>query len=213
MRQRIRSVPHGGGRRDFMKAGGLAVGVLAAEGCAVSRAATTSTTKIPRSASFGWELANLNGNGANAYFSVPVGMVLNSVNMDVSVMPLTLNGAGPAEVLCYGGISRQAVPMFDNSGGHDYINFALSSDFGSVTIPNPNKLIVANDPTLFQDKFVSVILKTWVPSDGTASATARNVTAYSSLTLNPGDYLVFHMDHSGVSVDAEMQVVINYTPS
>ena len=92
MRQRIRSVPHGGGRRDFMKAGGLAVGVLAAEGCAVSRAATTSTTKIPRSASFGWELANLNGNGANAYFSVPVGMVLDSLNIDVSAMPLAASG-------------------------------------------------------------------------------------------------------------------------
>ena len=103
--------------------------------------------------------------------------------------------------------------MFDNSGGHGYINFALSSDFGSVTIANPNNLTVAYDGTLSQDKFVSVILKTWVPSDGTASATARNVTAYPLLTLNAGDYLVFHMDHSGISVDAEMQVVINYIPS
>jgi hypothetical protein len=213
MRQRIGNVPHSGGRRDFMKAGGLAVGVLASEGCAVSRAATTSTTKLPRSAAFGWELANLNGNGANAYFSVPVGMVLNSVNVDVSAMPLAVTGAGYAEILCYGGISRQAVPTFDNSGAHDYTSFALSSDFGSVTIVNPNSLTVAYDGALSQDKFVSVILKTWVPSDGTASATARNVTAYPSLTLNAGDYLVFHMDHAGVSVDAEMQVVINYTPS
>jgi hypothetical protein len=103
--------------------------------------------------------------------------------------------------------------MFDNSGGHDYTSFGLSSDFGSVTIVNPNNLTVAYDPVLYQDKFVSVILKTWVPSDGTASATARNVTAHPSLALNAGDYLVFHMDHAGVSVDAEMQVVINYTPS
>jgi len=213
MRQQIGNVPHSGGRRDFMKAGGLAVGVLASEGCAVSRAATTATSKIPRSAAFGWELANLNGNGANAYFNVPVGMVLNSVNIDVSAMPLAVNGAGYAEILCYGGVSRQAVPVFDNSGGHDYTSFALSSDFGSVTIANPNNLSVAYDGALSQDKFVSVILKAWVPNDGTASATARNVTAYPSLTLNAGDYLVFHMDHAGVSVDAEMQVVINYTPS
>jgi len=194
-----------------MKAGGLAVGVLASAGCAVSKAATT-TTNAPRSAAFGWEVENLNGNGANAYFSVPVGMVLNSVNIDVSAMPFAVNGSGFAEVLCYGGVSRQAVPIFDNSGGHDYISFALSSDFGSVTLVNPNNLNMAYDGKLYQDKFIAVILKTWVPSDGTASATARNVTAYPSLTLNSGDYLAFHMDHSGISVDAEMQVVINYTP-
>ena len=180
MRQHIRNVPYSGGRRDFMKAGSLAVGMLASEGCAVSTAATRTTNKIPRSASFGWELANLNGNGANAYFSVPVGMVLDSLNIDVSAMPLAASGAGYAEVLCYGGVSRQAIPMFDNSGGHDYTSFALSSDFGSVTIVNPNNLTVAYDPVLYQDKFVSVILKTWVPSDGTASATARNVTAHPS---------------------------------
>jgi hypothetical protein len=201
-----------GGRRDFMKAGGLAVGVLATEGCAVSRAAITSSTKSPRSASFGWEVTNLNGNGANAYFSISAGMILNSVNIDISAVPLAVNGSGFAEVLCYGGVSRQGVPTFDNSGGHDYIGFALSSDFGSVTLVNPNNLSMVYDGSLSQDKFVAVILKTWVPGDGTASATARNVTAYPSLTLNPGDYLAFHMDHAGVSVDAEMQVVINYTP-
>ena len=211
MRQRTRNAAQGGGRREFMKAGGVAVGILAAEGCAVSRAATVS--KGPRSASFGWEVTNLNGNGANAYINVPISMVLNSVNVDVSTMPLATNASGFAEVLCYGGVSRQAVPTFDNSGGHDYIIFAGSSDFGSVTLANPNNLSMVYDGTLSQDKFVSVILKTWVPSDGVASATARNVTTYPSLTLSAGDYLVFHMDHAGVSVDAEMQVVINYTPA
>jgi hypothetical protein len=200
------------GRRDFMKAGGLAVGVLAAEGCAVSRAATASSTKAPRCASFGWEVTNLNGNGANSYFSVTVGMVLNSVNVDVSAMPVAIAGAGFAEVLCYAGVSRQALPSLDSSGKPDYISFPSSSDFGSVTLSNPNNLGMVYDGTLSQDKFVSVILKTWVPTDGAASATARNVTAYPALTLNPGDYLAFHMDHAGVSVDAEMQVVINYTP-
>lgn len=212
MRQWI-SIPDSGGRREFMKAGGLAVGMLAAEGCAVSKAATASATKGPQCASFGWEVTNLNGNGANAYFSVPVGMLLNSVNIDVSAIPIAVNGAGFAEILCYGGVSRQGVPSFDNAGGHDYISFAPSSDFGSVTLANPNNLSMVYDGGLYQDKFVSVILKTWIPSDGTASATARNVTAYPALTLNPGDYLAFHMDHAGVSVDAEMQVVINYTPN
>ena len=211
MRQRTRNAAQNGGRRDFIKTGSLAVSILAAEGCAVSRAATAP--KGPRTASFGWEVTNLNGNGANAYFNIPISMVLNSVNIDVSAMPLATGAAGFAEVLCYGGVSRQAVPTFDNSGAHDYISFALSSDFGSVTLANPNNLGMVYDGALSQDKFVSVILKTWVPSDGVASATARNVTTYPALTLSVGDYLVFHMDHAGVSVDAEMQVVINYTPA
>jgi hypothetical protein len=109
-------------------------------------------------------------------------------------------------------LSRQAVPTSDNSGGHDYISFAPTSDFGLVALANPNNLVMVYDGGISQDKFVGVILKTWVPSDGTASATARNVTAYPSLTLNPGDYLAFHMDHARVSGDAEMQLVLHYTP-
>ncbi|MGB2606122.1 MAG: hypothetical protein WBC78_21125 [Candidatus Sulfotelmatobacter sp.] len=106
---------------------------------------------------------------------------------------------------------RQAVPTFNNSAGHAFVNFPASSDFGPVTPENPNNLNLVFDGALVQDQFLAVILKTWVPADGTASATSRHVTAYPSLALNAGDYLAFHMDHGGVSVDTEMQVVLNYT--
>lgn len=199
-----------GRRRDFLKGGGLAVGVLATGSCAVSGAAATPS-QIQQVASFGWEVTNLAGNGANMYSRVPNNMVLNAVDVDISAMILASNAAGFAEVLCVGGVSRQAVPTFNNSAEHAFVNFPASSDFGPVIAENPNNLNLVFDGALFQDQFLAVILKTWVPTDGTASATSRHVTAYPSLPLNAGDYLVFHMDHGGVGVDAEMQVVINYT--
>ncbi|MGA9981010.1 MAG: hypothetical protein WBQ08_20480 [Candidatus Sulfotelmatobacter sp.] len=55
-----------------------------------------------------------------------------------------------------------------------------------------------------------MILKTWVPADGTASSTSRHVSVARSLALNAGDYLVFNMSHAGVPGDAEMQVVLQY---
>ena len=124
-------------RREFLKGSGLAVGVLAAEGCAVSGAAATPCSP-QQVASFGWEVTNLAGNGADMYFKVPSNMVLNAVDVDISAMILNPNSSGFAEILCLGGVSRQAVPTFNNSGGHAFANFPSSSDFGSVTAENPN---------------------------------------------------------------------------
>ena len=161
-------------------------------------------------ASFGWEITNINNNGADVYFKVDRNMTLNSVNIDMAFVPTSVASTGVAEVLCYSGVSRGGAPTFNNSGGHAYVNFTADPNFGSVTIYNPNGLSVADDGTLYEDKFYAVILKSWVPSTGAASATSRQVLASPSLSLTAGDYLVFHMDHAGVAGDAEMQVVLQY---
>ena len=57
---------------------------------------------------------------------------------------------------------------------------------------------------------MSIILKSWVPLDGTASSASRHVHTEPNLVLQRGDYLMFHMDHSGVKVKGEMQVVLTY---
>ncbi len=85
-------------RRQFLKGSGLAVGVLATEGCAVSGAAA-APCPVQQVASFGWEDTNLAGNGANMYFKVPTNMVLNAVDVDISAMILASNATGFAEVL------------------------------------------------------------------------------------------------------------------
>ena len=198
------------GRRDFLKGGSLAVGVLAAEGCAVSTSAAPSSSEASQVASFGWEASNLSGNGVNMSVKIVNTVFLQAINADLSATILSAKTAGFAEVLCVGGVCRQSVPSFDTSA-QAYINFPTSPHFGSVVADNPNNLTLAYDHAMHDGQFLSVILKTWVPADGTACATSRHVLAYPSLNLNAGDYLVFHMDHQGVGVDAEMQIVLTYT--
>lgn len=198
------------GRREFLKAGSIAVGTIAAQGCAASVEASATGSQV---AAFGWEVSNLYGNGANIYMTVLGNIILNSINVDVSASILSGGTPGFAEVLCVGGVSRQAVPTLNNTGGHAYPNFAPSSIFGSVTPQNPNGLTLYFDHKPNQDQFFSVILKTWVPADGTASATSRQFVGQPQLAINSGDYLVFHMDHEGVALDAEMQIVLAYSPA
>ena len=207
-------------RRDFLKGGSLAVGALATQACSSPKVVPTvlAATAAPPTAvtgsgtqvaSFGWEVVNLSGNGANTYVKVANNMVLQTVNADVAASVTHERAAGFAEILCTAGVSRQSVPIF-NSSSQAYVNFPASPDFGAVTPENPHGLqLVASG--MVQDQFLAVILKTWIPPDGSGSATSRQVLVYPSLSLNAGDYLVFHMDHMGVSVDAEMQIVITYT--
>lgn len=208
-------------RRDFLKGGGLAVGMLATQACSSSGSIPTVLAATPtpptsgvsgsgiQVASFGWEVCNLGGNGANTYVKVANNMVLQTVNVDLAASIMNIKAAGFAEILCTGGVSRQALPSFTSSS-QAYVNAPPSPDFGAVTPENPNGLSLLASG-MVQDQFLAVILKTWIPPDGSGSATSRQVLVYPSLNVSAGDYLVFHMDHQGVSVDAEMQVVITYT--
>jgi hypothetical protein len=140
-------------------------------------------------------------------------MLLSTINIDVAFMIISLpETPGFTEVLAQALVSRGVAPTFDNSGGHAYLQPVTSSDFSSVTIDNPNNIPVNGNSAMGQDLFYSVILKAWVPADGTGSSTSRQVFAKPSLVLNAGDYLVFHMDHAGAPGDGEMQVVLNYEP-
>jgi hypothetical protein len=208
-------------RRDFLKGGGLAVGVLATQACSSTGSVPTvlAATAAPPTAtvlgngtqvaSFGWEVCNLGGNGANTYVKVANNMIVQTVNVDLAASIMSNRAAGFAEILCTGGVSRQALPSFDSSS-QAYINFPASPDFGAVTPENPHGLSLLASG-MVQDQFLAVILKTWISPDGSGSATSRQVLVYPSLNVSAGDYLVFHMDHQGVSVDAEMQIVITYT--
>src|SRR5271163_4595593 len=135
-------------------------------------------------AGFGWEMSNLNNNGADAYFVVSKLMILSTFNIDVAFM---LTTAPPfvafAEVLCQAGVSRGGPPSFE-TGQHAYLDPPTSADFGPVTWYNPNSMPMNGDQVVFQDLFYSVILKSWVPIDGTASSASRQVMGQPSLLLN-----------------------------
>lgn len=159
---------------------------------------------------FGWEISNIDNNGADVFFEVRDTMILNSINVDVAFMITSAPAqAGFAEVLCDGGVSRGAKPTF-SAPPQAYIGFAPSANFGTLTPHNPSGLNVGLGGVV-QDLFFNVILKTWVPADGAGGYTSRQVYAQPGLALNKGDYLVFHMDHAGVGGDVEMQAVLTYS--
>jgi hypothetical protein len=200
------------GRRKFLAGTGVALAGVTAGSVNAFSGSSGSTQEVPlMSAGFGWEIRNINDNGADAYFQVAESMILSAANIDVAFM---ITGAptvpGYAEVLCGGAVSRGGPPSF-YSGPQAYTLSPNSPNFGNVQIYNPNGLSIGNDYFLLQDQFYQVILKTWVPLDGTASSTHRQVRVTPSLQLNSGDYLVFHMDHLGVEGDVEMQVVLEYS--
>jgi hypothetical protein len=163
-------------------------------------------------ASFGWEVVNLDDNGADVYFEVTSNMVLNAIDIDVAFMITSLpSNPGFTEVLCRAAVSRGAPPKFyPDDPGASFIS-AQSPNFSKTRKHNPNHLNVGDDGYLLQNIFYSVILKTWVPADGSGSSPFRHGNAAPALVLNTGDYLVFNMSHAGVPGDAEMQVVLQYT--
>ena len=195
-------------RRGFLKSGSIVLGALTAG--TVTPVNATTTVNESKIAGFGWEIGNLDNNGANVFFRVLRGMILQWVDIDVAFM-ITSAPAVPgfAEVLCRAGVSRGARPNFSGPP-HDFILFPTSPDFGSVRVHNPNHLSVGFDGVLLQDAFYQVILKSWVPVNGTASSTSRNAHVEQNLVLSASDFLVFHMAHGGVPGDAEMQVTMSY---
>jgi hypothetical protein len=202
-------------RRNFllssrdMVVGALTAGTLVA--CASAGPATVEaqTSSSPSTAAFGWEIDNLSNNGADVYFSVQRDLVLNTVDVDLAFSPVSPPAIpGLAEVLCQVAVSRAGPPSF-GSGSQAYYSNPVSPAFAAVQTYNPNGLTMGFSPPI-QDTFVSVILKSWVPVDGTASQAYRHVQILPSVSLKTGDYLLFHMDHYGPAVDAEMQVILAF---
>ncbi len=200
-------------RRAFVGSGLMLAGLAGTiTGLDSSAGAATKSSINPSFASFGWEVTDLNDNGADVYFEVTSNMVVSLIDIDVSFMITALpSNPGFTEILCRAAVSPGGVPKFyPGDPGASFIS-PQSPNFSKTHIHNPNHLDVGDDGYLLQNIFYSVILKTWVPADGTASSTSRHVSCARSLALNAGDYLVFNMSHAGVPGDAEMQVVMQYT--
>jgi hypothetical protein len=197
-------------RRQFFRAGGMALGAVTTGSInAVGSDETASTDLGRRVNGFGWEITNINNNGANVYFEIQNAMRLHSLDVDVAFMITSLPSApGFAEVLCTGGVFRDTTPIFVD-GPQQYVGWQGAPGFGTFQISNPNGLNAFGGGG--GENFQLAILKTWVPADGTGSATWRNVSIELGLSLNPGDYLVFHMDHAGVPGDVEMQGTLGYS--
>jgi hypothetical protein len=202
-------------RRTFVSGGGLALAAIAGgtmTGLSPTAAASPSGSGTSRTAAFGWEIPNIDNNGADVYFSVINNLTLNVVNIDTAFVVTAAPGtAGFAEVLCVAAVT-QGLPQFA-PGAPAYLALPRSPDFSSVVAYNPNNLQIGFNGQLSEGVFYSVIMKSWVLADGAGSATSRHVAIAPSLPLTAGNFLVFHMDHAGIPGDCEMQVVLQYTLS
>lgn len=206
-------------RRQLLGGGALALAGLSAGSLIGTPGLAAASTGIRDSAvspaglaavSFGWEVTNLHNNGADVSFQVLRDMVLVSTDLDVATMLTALPAApGFQEVLCQAAVFRHAPPTY-GPVPQVYLQPPATTDFGKASFYNPNNLTIGGDSPPYQDKFVSIILKAWVPSDGTASSASRHIYTEPGLALRAGDYVAFHMDHAGVEVDGEMQVVMGY---
>jgi hypothetical protein len=197
------------GRRMFVGGSGLALAgtITGLASGAKADSAPSTGTKV---ANFGWELIGLHGNGANTFFEVKSNLTLTAAEIDLALMITSLpHAAGFAEVLVQGSVSVGGPPKF-GADARAPVLLGASPHFGLTQINNPHKLTIVNTGNLVQDMFCSVILKSWVTRDGTASSTGRHVRITPSLVLNAGDYIAFHMDHAGVPVDCELQAVFEY---
>jgi hypothetical protein len=199
-------------RRRFLGTGALALAGVTAGVVATSSGCGSSSEPIGRAAtSFGWAVNELGNNTVYAYFRVAHSLTLETVNIDVSCVPC-VGAKAPSftETLCRAWISRGLAPSFNNGqvGSSDAIPAA---DFGTISVYNPNTLGLTCDAAPLQDLFYAVVLKSWVPMDGTAAAASRGVFARPSLVLRAGDYLVFSIDHSGVPGGVTVQAVLGYS--
>lgn len=200
-----------GMRRQFLQAATAASISALTLGSPEADAQSSQGAELVKTASFGWEVDPLDWNGANVSFEVQNDIVMIGIDIDFAFTIKTLPAApGFAEVLAHGMVSRGGPPIFEDSPAA-YITELPSGDFGTIALSNPNNLNIHSNPNLSRDAFYSVITKVWVPGDGSGGASYRHVSAEMQLSVNSGDFIAFHMDHAGVPVDAEMQVVLRYT--
>src|ERR1700690_804947 len=131
-------------RRSFVGGSGLALaGVAGTITGLSSKAQAQPSSTSPSFASFGWEVANLNDNGADVFFEVTNNLVLSAADFDIAYM-ITSPPATPgfAEILCRAAISPGAPPTFySDDPGASFIS-PQSPNFGKVKIHNPHRLNV-----------------------------------------------------------------------
>ena len=177
-----------------------------------STTTTTTPTTTPEihTAGFGWEVVDLHNNGADAYFQALNDMIIHWIDLDASYMLIKPpSSEGFAEVLIT--VGKASTPSF-SAPPQVYQSLPPSASFTPITIVNPNNLQTVADAYPEEGFIIRLILKSWVPRNGTASSVQRHVTLYPGVKLRKFEYLVFHMDHAGVGpLDCEIQATIGYS--
>ena len=153
-------------RRAFVSGSGLALAGVATGAITglTSSSVRANTPPNLRVASFGWEVTNLDNNGADVYFQVRSSMTLISVNIDTAFMITSPPSGALASPKC---CAERRFPVALRSSStairehHLFLRRAQFRTRPRSTIPISLNLV--NDGFVLQDIFYNIILKTWVP--------------------------------------------------
>ena len=163
-----------------------------------------------QTAGIGWELTDLDDDGADIYFEIVNAMTIHTLDFDVAMMITSAPSiAGTAEVLA--GIALTPTAPTFSSGPYAYQQIPNSADFGSIQTENPNGLIMSKDSHPGQGYLTRVALRSWVPVTGTAAHQHRHVVLPLAMNISAGSYLTLSMTHAGIPVNCEIQTTIVYT--
>jgi hypothetical protein len=201
------------GESVFVLAGATA-GVFTLTGC-TSPGKSTEPMGPPRtlgrfSAGLGWTVKGLEDDSAFAYLEVARPLTLAGVHIDASFVPAATGAAASsAQAMCQAWVSRGAPPAFPNGGGGAVGPTTTSADFGGISVYNPAGLTVHVEDAPRQDVFYRSLLRSQASPTGVGSAVAGAVYGLPSLVLEAGDYLVFGIEHSGVTGAVQLQACLD----
>lgn len=205
-------------RRHMLSGGGSIVLAGLTAGAVVpglarpTAADAAAASGTAQAAGIGWELVNLDDDGADIYFEIVNAMTIHTLDFDVAMMIMSApSAAGTAEVLAGVALTPTA-PTFA-SGPDAYQEIPNSADFGGVQTNNPNGLTMSYDSHPGQGYLTRVALRSWVPVTGTAAHQHRHVVLPLAIGVTAGSYLTLSMSHAGIPVDCEIQTTIVYTLS
>lgn len=155
----------------------------------------------------GWEVDNINGGGANFVVPLQRSITVLGYQFDMSLGFPVVGSSGFSEVLCFGAIAT-GDPTTKFVGLAQSFNgpVARNNDIGTSIFVNPNKYAGRAGAGKWSGALFSAMMKTNAPAAGSRIVAVSNL----SLIAPAGSFLLFHMDHFGVSGDVEMQGVIFY---
>lgn len=180
---------------------GATSGSLAIPASATSQQQTTLLLGV------GWEVTDLQNNGANTYTQFTRPVFITGCQLFASMAPTGNPNFGFCEVLVMVGVSSSE-PSFV-APPHQY--YELSSPFGNdgdvtpAVVNNPNGLTVGG--TVWPGgPLVGLILKSMSNQCVYVPISRTNLAIF----VPAGGCLVIHVDHAGSSADFEIQGSIEY---
>lgn len=198
-------------RNALLAAGAVGSAALAAIPAAAQSQVSVQQSPAMQQLYIGWEVGNLNNNGANAYRKVNRPIIITGLQLFASMAPTGQPRFGFCEVLA-NVVASPTVPTF-LVPPHEYINmgdaFGGEDDWQPAVTNNPNGLAINGSigPGGTGGNLASWILKSMSNQCPNSPIERTNL----AIPLPAGGVICIHVDHYGDSgADFEIQGSIEY---